>query len=139
MQAYSIDLRIKVIEAYNRGEGSIRILAKRFSIHWRTLANWIKHFKTEKSVGPKVQRYGSLPKLDQGATQTLEKLVIAKPDSTLSELSEQVCALTGKKLSTSGIWRALGRLGLTRKKRVHQQLKPIDQTSGKHFKTTLRK
>lgn len=117
MQAYSIDLRIRVIEAYNRQEGSIRTLAKRFSIHWRTVANWIKRFNTEQSAGPRIQRSGPLPKLDEADMKTLEKLVADKPDSTLSELSEQVLESTGKSLSSNGIWRALDKLGLTRKKK----------------------
>jgi len=130
MRAYSMDLRIRVIEAYNRGEGSIRDLAARFSIHWRTVANWVRRFKTHNSVGPKQQKYGSSPKVDEAAGIQLESLIEREPDLTMEELREAFEKLTSIHVSSSTIWRELDRRGLSRKKNHLQPLKQMKNESG---------
>jgi len=118
MKPYSIDLRMRVIDAYNRHEGSIRTLAKRFAIHWRTVSNWIMRFNKEQSAGPRIQRHGPLPKLDEEGVKVLERLVEAKPDATLSELAKQVNSITGIMVSPSNLCRALQKSDLTVKKKT---------------------
>ena len=40
--SYSPDLRERVVGAYESGEGSIRVLAKRFKVHKDTVSNWLR-------------------------------------------------------------------------------------------------
>jgi transposase len=131
MKPYSIDLRIRVIEAYNRKEGSIRGLAKRFAVHWRTVANWLRRFAQEQSVGPRQQRHGPLPRLDEEGLEVLEQLRESQKDATRAELGHKLEARTGIRLSPSSVGRALERMGVTRKKRRPQPAKPISPRSGR--------
>jgi transposase len=117
MRGYAIDLRIRVIEAYNRKEGSIRQLAKRFSVHWRTVANWVKRFKEEQTVGPRAYRPGPPPKLDEQGLELFRELLETEPDATRRELARKLEARTGVRLSHMGITRAIRRLHWTRKKK----------------------
>src|SRR3990172_3545295 len=118
MKSYSSDLRHRVIEAYTSGEGSIRKVAERFSVHWRTVSNWVTHFDKTNSMEPKEQRHGPLPKLNANGTDMLKELVSGKPDATLLELSTKFEEKTGTPISISTVWRALRRFGLTRKKKT---------------------
>ena len=53
MKAYSNDLRKKIIEAYQRKEGSLRKLAKRFSVSFSFVWRLVKRFRKSGSVAPK--------------------------------------------------------------------------------------
>jgi transposase len=39
--AYSMDLRYRVVEAYERGEGSMQQLAERFRVNVSSVFDWI--------------------------------------------------------------------------------------------------
>lgn len=129
MKAYSIDLRVRVVEAYNKKEGTIRSLATRFAIHWRTVSNWVSRFKKDKSVGPKQQKYGSSPKIDEFNGERLESLIKKQPDLTMDELRDSFLKLTNIEVSSSTIWRELNRRSLSRKK---NSLQPLKQTKKEH-------
>ena len=62
MKAYSVDLRQKVIDAYNQGEGSQRQLAKRFRVSLTFIENLLKRYRTDGTVEP---RNGDLTKLNK--------------------------------------------------------------------------
>lgn len=117
MKPYSMDLRIRVLEAYKRKEGSIRKLAKRFEVHWRTVANWLRRLDKEQSVGPRIQRHGPLPKLDEKGYETLGELWEKHPDATRQELAQELQNILGIELHVTGVGRALRRIRVTRKKK----------------------
>lgn len=131
MKAYSSDLRHRVLEAYTRGEGSIRTLGERFSIHWRTVSNWVSRLNKTNSMDPVQQRYGPLPKINDGNRDVIHKLIDSKPDSTLHELKERFQEITGESISKNTVWRALQKSGLTRKKKRHRLAKQIHQKDGR--------
>jgi transposase len=60
---------------------------------------------------------GSKSKLNDKDMESIQLIVLDQPDITLAQLRERFIADGGTKLvSTSTLWRALGKLGMTRKK-----------------------
>jgi transposase len=63
MKAYSIDLRQKIIDAYNNREDSQRKLAKRFSVSLTFIQKLLKRYRNNGTVEPKVHGGGNTGKL----------------------------------------------------------------------------
>ena len=116
MKPYSLDLRQRVIQAYEDGQGSQRQLAQRFSIAPSTLQNWIQRKRRTGSLAPAATG-GSRSKLDANDQVVLARLIQEEPDATLQEWASRLEAETGRRVHPSTLWRAARRLGLTRKQR----------------------
>jgi len=118
MKAYSNDLRKKIIEAYQRKEGSLRKLAKRFSVSFSFVWRLIKRFRKSGRVAPKPQGGGLKPKLDQIDLLILREVSDANQDAILAELSDLFFQRTGIRVSGSTIARKRGRWRISRKKKT---------------------
>jgi len=118
MKAYSMDLRIRVIEAYKQGKGSMQELAKVFSIHWRTAQNWINRFEKEKTVGPKIYKRGPEPKIKDEQLPRIQELIVSNNAMSQDELKEQIKKELDIEVSLSTVGRAMGRLEMTKKKDI---------------------
>lgn len=114
---YSNDLRWKVIEAYERGEGSMRVLARRFSVGLSFARDLIKRYRQSGQIQPKAYRRGFKPKIRGAREEAVQTWVQEAPDITLNALCQRYQASFDQPVSTSAMDRALKRLGLTRKKR----------------------
>jgi transposase len=117
MGPYSLDLRQRVLDAYQNGIGSIRGVAALFEIVPNTVLNWLRLAHTTGSVAPRPHGGGVPPIISGGALAPLAALVEAQPDATLPELRarlEPTCHLT---TSDSAVCRALQVLKLSRKRR----------------------
>jgi len=110
VQAYSMDLRVRVMADVDGGLGTKAAAEK-----YRVSADWIRKLKRLRretgSYAPRQQRVSHATKLDQDLPR-LEQLVKERPDATLKELR----AVLGCEASVSCIWRALRRLQITFKK-----------------------
>ena len=113
---YSNDLRTKIIEAYERREGSQRGLAERFGDSGTFVVDLIRRDRQTGSVEPNAHGGGQQPRLDAKGLEIVTALVKADPDATLDELLERVADRTGVRLSNPTMSRVLTRLGLPRKK-----------------------
>jgi transposase len=120
MQAYSADLRQRVVDAYERGEGSQRKLAKRFQVSLDFVTRLLKQYRATQTVVAKSYRGGFVPKLADHLA-LVQQLVAADNDATLEELRIQVQQQTGISVSVSTLCRTLQGLGLTRKKNVARE------------------
>ena len=118
MKAYSNDLRIKIIEAYQKKLGSLRKLADRFCVSFSFVVRLVKRFKETGSVAPKPHRGGARSKLDLVDLFTLRDLSNEHSDATLVELSELFSEQTGIKVKGSTIARKLRQLRISRKKKT---------------------
>ncbi|MBC8425821.1 transposase [bacterium] len=114
--AVSVDLRKRVVGAYRRKEGSIRGLARRFDVSAKSVERWLKLDAETGSVEPSRGRRGPRPKIDGEGMELLEGILRTQPDITNGELVEELEARGGIQTSTSGVSRAVARLGWTRKK-----------------------
>jgi putative transposase len=129
MEAYSLDLRTKILTAYQCEEGSIRQLAQRFKVSPRFVGELVVSFRRTGSCLPKPHGGGNPPCIARSQYASLSGLVQAHPDATLKELcrlledSEHVVA------STSSMQRTLATLQLTRKKRRAMRQNAIPRRS----------
>lgn len=126
-RAYSIDLRTRVIQAHEAGEGGYGTLARQFRVSPNTIYLWVRTFRHEGRCCPKHYRHGFLSVLDEDDGAVLRQLVEEQNDATLAEYAERFTARTGYEISPSSVGRALKRLKLFRKKktlRASEQKRP---------------
>jgi transposase len=114
MNAYSLDLREKIVEAKERGVPTSEV-AKTFGVGVSTVKRYAAARREGRSLAPK-RRPGSKPKLDEGAKRLLEADLEERPAATLPERSEFLEGVAGVRVSDSTVSRALRRLGWSRKK-----------------------
>jgi transposase len=114
MNAYSEDLRKKIIEALRRGMGKSEA-ARTFGVSLSSVKRYAKMADEGRPLAPK-KRPGSRPKTGQDARRLLEDDLKQRPAATLSErrqFLERVCRV---RVSESTVSRLLKRMGFTRKK-----------------------
>jgi transposase len=119
MKAYSIDLRQKIVEAYNNQEGSQRQLAKRFQVSLSFVHSLLQRYRQVGTVEPKNHGGGNPPKLSPEQLEVVEQLVAEDSDATLKELCLLVQQRTQVKVSRATMGRIVLSLKLTRKKTFH--------------------
>jgi transposase len=113
---YSVDLRERVLRAHEAGEGSQRVLAKRFGVSVGAVCGWLAAAR-EGRRGPRAHG-GGRRALGGANPQVLAGLVAERGDLYLSEYARRLAERTGRPLlSAAAICRALARLGWPRKKR----------------------
>lgn len=114
MNAYSEDLRNKVIEALRRGTTKSEA-ARSFGVSRSSVKRYAKLADEGRPLAPK-KRPGSKPKMDESARRLLEADMEARPAATLSERREYLGRVAGVRVSDSTVSRMLKRLGWSRKK-----------------------
>jgi transposase len=116
MRAYSTDLRRRIVDAYKNGEGSVRELARRFAVAYKTVQNYLNLVRETGSVESRPHGGGPTPKLDEAGVQEVRTIVEEKNDRTLGEIAKELGARKTVHIGRTTVWRTLDRLGLTRKK-----------------------
>ncbi len=114
MDAYSLDLRKKIVEANQRGMPTAEV-AKTFGVGVSSVKRYAAAAREGRSLTPK-KRPGSKPKLGGAATKLLEADLKERPAATLPERREFLRRTTGVEVSDSTVSRMLKRLGWSRKK-----------------------
>lgn len=118
MKAYSTDFRSKIVQAYERGDTSIRKVAQRFDVSNSFVQKLLKIKKTQGNLEPK-QQGGSMKSELSGYETQLADLVKKYPAATLAEYCEYWGQTYGQWVSTSTMCRALKKQNLTLKKRLY--------------------
>jgi transposase len=114
MPLYSHDLRKRVIDTVERGDGSLRQIAQRFLVSVSFVTRLLRHYRTTGSLDPKPHGGGRRPTLGPAQLKQLRALLRKQPDATLEELRQRL----GVNCSHMAIVRALQKLKMTRKKKV---------------------
>ena len=114
MNAYSEDLRKKIIEALRRGMTETEA-ARTFSVSRSSVKRYAKLAEEGRPLAPN-KRPGSKPKIDERARRLLEADLEERPSATLSERREFLQKAAGVRVSDSTVSRMLSRLGWSRKK-----------------------
>jgi putative transposase len=117
MKAYSIDLRQKIVDAYNEGNISQRQLAKQFRVALSFIEKLLKQHRETGSIAPKVRTQQTPTKLNSEQLAVLQQLVEANNDATLEELRQQLRQKTGVLIGRSTVDRMVKKLNLTVKKK----------------------
>ena len=115
-KAYSNDLRRKLLEAYDRGEGSLRELAERFGVSspyaWKISAQRKRTGQVER----REQRHGPESRVTAVVEGQLRSWVRQQPDLTLAEIQERLWETARLPVSLARLWQVLRRLQLRLKK-----------------------
>ncbi len=114
MNAYSEDLRKKIVEALNRGTGKSEA-ARFFGVSLSSVKRYARMAQEGKPLAPK-KRPGSRPKMDESARKLLESDMEKRPAATLPQRCEYLQKVAGLKVSDSTVSRMLKRMGWSRKK-----------------------
>lgn len=121
MRPYSNDFRLKVVHAYERGEGSQRDLARFFGVSLSFIQDLLQRYRQTGSVEPKPHGGGNPGKVGPYLS-VVQKLHQQQPDASLAERCEQLAGTGAVHIGRTTMHRALKQLGLTRKKRRFMQL-----------------
>lgn len=105
-----MDLRVRVFEARHAGETTAEV-AERFALSPAFVRRLMQRHRETGTLAPAGGRRGPVPRLAADADR-LRGLVAAHPDLTPAEVRDRL----GLGVSPLTVWRALRRLGLTRKK-----------------------
>jgi transposase len=116
VNAYSEDLREKIVQALHRGMGKSHA-ARSFGVSLSSVKRYAKMAEEGRPLAPK-KRPGSKPKTDENARRLLEADLEERPAATLAERREFLERVCGLKVSDSTVSRLLKRMGFTRKKGV---------------------
>src|SRR3712207_3069109 len=112
MNAYSEDLRKKIIGALSRGTTKSEA-ARSFGVSRSSVKRYAKLAEEGRPLAPK-KRPGSRPKMNQTARKLLEADAQERPSATLSERREYLAGACGVSVSESTLSRMLRRLGFSR-------------------------
>ena len=115
MNAYSRDLRDKIVGAVSRRGMAKSEAARAFGVSLSSVKRYVGMAREGKSLAPK-RRPGSKPKLDERARRLLAANAQERPFATLSERGEYLRVVTGVSVSDSTVCRELKRMEHTRKK-----------------------
>ena len=121
MKAYSVDLRQKIVDAYNQREGSQRQLARRFRVSLTFIENLLKRYRTDGTVEPRRHGGGQVAKLNREQEAVVATLVEENNDAILVELCEQLEQRIDVRISRATMGRYVQKLKLTRKKKLCTQ------------------
>ena len=116
-KAYSDDLRRKLLEAYQQGEGSLPELAARFrvSVCWaKTISARLRH--TGRMERPPAGPRGPRSKLTPEVQEQLRGWIAAQSDLTLMELQQRLYRDLRLPVSIGRLWGVLQQMGLRLKK-----------------------
>ena len=111
MEAYSLDLRQRVLAAYDEGKKTTQV-AKQFDV-CKAWARRVKQRRRELGIiTPLPRNAGRKPKLDEATRARLREFIKAHPDATLEELRAQL----NLEVSIGCLWSTLDQMGLRFKK-----------------------
>ncbi len=132
MQAYSQDLRQRILDTVQRGDGSLRQIARRFLVSVSFVTRLLRLHRSSGSLQPRPHGGGNPAVLWSQELEQLRELVRQQPDATLEELRQRL----GASCSLMAISRALRKLGLPRKKKIpraKEQDRPDVQEQRREF------
>jgi transposase len=116
MRPYSTDFRRKVVQAYERGEGSQREVARLFGVSLSFVHALLRRYRHTGSVAPKPHGGGNPGKIGP-YLGVVEQLHQQHPDASLAERCEHLAGIVPVHVGRTTMHRALKQLELTRKKR----------------------
>ena len=90
MTPYSQDLRERILETVQRGEGSLRQIAQRFLVSLSFVVRLLQTYRRTGSIQPQPHRGGNPAKLGPQDLERLRELVRQQPDATLEELRQRL-------------------------------------------------
>jgi transposase len=125
MDAYSEDLRRKIVEAVQQGRMNKSEAARAFGVSLSSVKRYTKAVREGRSLSPG-KAPGRRPLLDEKARRLLEADVQERPFAKLADRREYLRKVAGVSASESTLSRALRKMGFGRKK---GRWVPVSETS----------
>lgn len=126
--AYSSDLRERVLAACEEATQKRAEIAERFQVSEPTVFNWLRQYREEGRTTPKPHAGGPAPQIGPREEACLHEIVREGNDLTLEEYRDRLRQRCDLEVSPSTVGRALGRLGLVRKKRRSRPTSSSERT-----------
>ena len=139
MAAYSIDLRQKILYAWERRLASQRALADLFGVSVSFVEKLIRRYRTTGDLAPKPHAGGPRRRLDMTAATLIRRLMHDHADLSLEELCARVADERGVRVSVATMCRVLQRLGLPRNKSRSTRASVTPRASSKRARTIARR
>ena len=118
MKAYSMDLRKRVMAAYDSGKYTLKQVAEQFQVTARWIQQIRRRRKLDGTIAPHPQNQGRKPAFRGKQLEELDEFVRDHPDATLEEIKEH---FAGKvTCSIVAIHYTLKRLGWRYKKKRYE-------------------
>jgi len=112
MRALSMDLRERIVGAYQNQEGSYQVLAVRFAVSRAVVGKLVRQQHKQGTLRSQVHLRGRKPAIQGQLLERLRKHLAEHPDATLEE---RIQAL-GLDCAVNTMWKTLRRLGWRYKK-----------------------
>lgn len=113
---YGDDLRRKILEAYQQGEGTEPELARRF----RVSVGYVEKIRSQQLRTGQMERVRHRPgrkaKFTEPVREKLRAWLHHQPDLTLAELQEKLLGQVQVGVSLPSLWMVLNKMGLRLKK-----------------------
>ncbi len=116
MRAYSLDLRERVVAAYEKGDKTIAEIAAMFSVGQTFLKKMLRQKRESGSLERLPPRAGAKKILSLAHLNFLAQQIKKQPDATLAELQEDLQVRRKISVSPATLSRELQMLRLPRKK-----------------------
>jgi transposase len=114
MSTLSIDLRERIVAAYDAGEGTREEIAERFMVSLGMVKKLLAQRKATGDIAPRHKNSGRRPKITADHRQRIERLLADRSDLTLAQLREAL----GLECSLPALHYVLKSMGLSYKKRL---------------------
>lgn len=112
----AVELRQRVVDAYENGEGSYTEIAERFGVGEASVSRWLRLARFTGGVEPKPAGGDRRSKLGDEGRKLLASLVEDEPNWTTTELAQEVSETLGISVSRKAVGRALRKMGYTFKR-----------------------
>ena len=113
MRTISLDLRQRILAAYDKGQDSREQVARRFDVSLGMVKKLLQQRRRTGDIAPRHRFSGRKPRILPAHHRQMRGLLADQPDLTLPELR----AATGLHCTLPAIHYALKKMGLTYKKR----------------------
>lgn len=90
MATLSIDLRERILAAYDAGDGSREEIAARFRVSLGMVKKLLQQRRATGDIAPRHKYSGRKPKITLAHRQRLTELLSQRPDMTLDELRQAI-------------------------------------------------
>lgn len=123
MQPYSLDLRERVVAAYENGLETMAEIAERFSVGQTFIKKMLRQKRLTGSLKIKKRKPGPDKLLTEKDHQWLRRSLEKEPDLTIDQLQERLRAKRKVIVSRATVGRAVQSLNLPLKKNLNRRRK----------------
>jgi transposase len=113
MNAYPVELRSRILDALDRGVGSVPQVARLFRVATNSVYNLLRLRQQTDSLQPRPNPGGHPPAIPEQRYDEVRRLIAEQPDLTLAQIRDRL----GLTCSEAAVCRTLKKLGLSRKKK----------------------